>query len=198
MDMKLKFMQLVTLAALLSGVAIHANAQLGVYGTISTERLSGVACQDAPLPCSYSDGVDRAVGGGGGIYYDWMRFGPAKIGADIRGDIFKSNKSASFDHSGDNAFRLDSVLTGPRAVFSARKGFLSPYAEALFGWNRRDRTDNFFAYRGVVGLDVNVLPVMSVRIPEVTVGQNIGTGGVKTNTVESVSVGVVFHMPNRK
>jgi hypothetical protein len=193
MHMKLKFLHLALLAASLPFVAPSAHAQLGVYGTINAERLSGVACKDAPLACSYNDGVDRAIGGGGGIYYQWKQMGPALLGVDVRGDIYKSNKSASFGFSGNNAFRMDSALGGIRASFSAEKGFLTPYGEVLFGWNRRDRQDNFFAYRVVGGLDVNLTPIMAVRIPEVGVGQNIGMGGVKTNTVESVSVGVVFH-----
>jgi|GEM_PF-5069471 len=193
LHMKLKFLHLVLAAVALPLVTVHANAQLGIYGTINAERASGVACKDAPLPCSYNDGVDRAIGGGGGVYYQWKQMGPALLGVDVRGDIYKSNKSASSVLSGQNAFRMDEALGGIRASFSADKGFLTPYAEALFGWNRRDRTDNFFAYRVVGGLDVNLLPIMAVRIPEVGIGQNIGMGSVKSNTVESVSVGVVFH-----
>ena len=199
-------------ASLLLGVSVGACAQVGVYGMISTERVSGVNClasasQVTPTPCSSSDRIDRAVGAGGGIYYDFMKIGPATIGADVRGEVQKSNKSASTTIAGNNALRMDGALGGARAAFSFRRGTLKPYAEAAVGWNRRSSglcgtstikcNADFLAYRAFFGLDITALPFMDIRLPEVGIGQNIGFSGTSSNFVESAQVGIVFHLPRR-
>jgi len=108
------------------------------------------------------------------------------------------NKSASYDIAGKSASRYDSVLGGVRGTFHVPITMLHPYGEVALGWTRRVNPqtlpiNNFFAYRVYGGLDISLLPFMDVRVPEVGIGQNIGTNGVKSNTVESVSVGIVFH-----
>jgi hypothetical protein len=187
-------------ATLLLGFSLGARAQLGVYGMVSTERLTNVNClvgpvQTLPTQCSSTDRVDRPLGAGGGAYYDFLKVGPARLGVDVRADIMKSNKSASTALGGKNALRMDEALGGVRAALSFRKGQLNPYVEGAAGWNRRDRTTNFFAYRVYVGLDIKVFPIMDLRLPELGVGQNVGRNGVSSNTVESATVGVVFHLP---
>ncbi len=206
-------------ATLLLGVSLGARAQLGVYGTVSTERVTGVNCltdatQTVPTTCSSEDRVDRATGAGGGAYYDFMTFKGARIGADIRGDIQKSNKSASTTLAGSNALRMDEAMGGVRASFTFHKNELKPYAEGAIGWNRRTSgqcpagatsqsceatgtatRDNFIAYRAYFGLDIAILPFMDIRLPEVSIGQNIGRNGTASNLVEGASVGVVFHLP---
>jgi hypothetical protein len=197
--MKLK--TVVLSAMLLLGVSSGARAQVGVYGTVSTERITNVDCragttQTVPTRCSSTDRVDRPLGAGGGVYYDFMTIGRARIGADIRGDVMRANKSASSSRAGDNALRMDEALGGVRAAFSFRKNKLKPYVEVAAGWNRRDRTTNFFAYRAYAGLDISILPIMDLRLPEVGIGQNVaGSNGAASNTVQSVAVGFVFHMP---
>jgi hypothetical protein len=187
-------------ATLLLGFTLGARAQLGVYGMVSTERLSGVNClasasQVTPTPCSSPDRIDRPLGAGGGAYYNFMKIGPATIGGDIRADIMKANKSASTELAGKNAFRMDEALGGVRASFSFHKNELHPFAEVAAGWNRRDRTTNFLAYRAYFGLDISVFPMVDIRLPELGIGQNVsGSNGASSNFVESATVGVVFHL----
>jgi hypothetical protein len=194
-------------ATLLLGVSVGAHAQAGVYGMISTERLTNVNCladaiQTVPTSCSSNDRIDRATGAGGGVYYDFMKLGRVKLGADVRGSIQKSNKSASTTIAGTNALRMDEAMGGVRASFSFHKNELKPYAEGAIGWSQRSSGQglanaDFLAYRAYFGLDIAVLPFMDVRLPEVAIGQNIGRNGVSSNTVESGSIGVVFHLPSR-
>jgi hypothetical protein len=201
-------------ASLLLGVSMGAHAQVGVYGMISTERITGVNCladatQVTPTSCSSQDRIDRATGGGGGVYYDFMKIGGMKLGADLRGDVQKSNKSASTTIAGKNALRMDEVIGGVRASWSLHKNILKPYAQVGIGWNQRDSgqcgvtidsngcTVNFLAYRVYGGLDIAALPFMDIRLPEVSIGQNIGRNGTASNWVQAGSLGIVLHFPTR-
>ncbi len=202
---------LLSLPVLAAGLVPVAHAQFAVYGNITGERLTGVKCTAAaPTDCP-AGGTDQLLGAGGGIYYNFMTLGPARIGADIRADITKSNKSASTPQAGNNAVRADEALGGLRVTFHSPFKMMFPYAQASLGWNRVSSgecnarvTDycnvyvtrnSFFVYRVYGGLEFEVTPIMDVRIPEFAVGQNIGTGGVNSNWMQSVSVGVVFHSP---
>ncbi len=178
--------------------AVGAQAQVGIFGQLTGQRVTGVQCKFTT--CSNTEGIDYLQGGGGGIYYNFRRFGPALLGVDVRADTLASNKSASTPIAGKNAARYTSLMGGARATFHVPVTFMRPYGEVDLGWVRRVNPqlygiDNFFGYRVYGGLDFAVAPIMDVRVPEVGIGQNIGFGGVKSNTVESVSIGVVFHMP---
>jgi hypothetical protein len=201
-------------ASLLLGVSLGAHAQVGVYGMISTERITGVDCmaktsQTIPTDCSSQDRIDRTTGGGGGVYYDFMKLGRTRLGVDLRGDVQKSNKSASSTLAGKNALRMDEVIGGVRASWAFHKNILKPYAEVGVGWNQRSSGQcgtptaasascaNFLAYRVYGGLDIAALPFMDVRLPEVSIGQNVGRNGTASNWVQSGSLGIVFHFPTR-
>ena len=195
------FRHLLSLAPLVVGSSFVAHAQLGVYGTITGERVTGVKCSSTTTSCP-GGGTDNIIGGGGGAYYDFMTVGPARLGIDLRANTLRGNKAASIPIAGTNSVRMDSVLAGVRASFRTPIKPVRAYAQASIGWNRRVNPQpfgsyNFLAYRGFVGLDVETLSFMDLRLPEFEIGQNIGRNGQPTNGVQAVSVGVVFHMPRR-
>jgi hypothetical protein len=192
------FRQLLSLATLVVGSSFVAHAQLGVYGTITGERITGVKCSTTSCP---GGGTDNVIGGGGGAYYDFMTVGPARLGIDLRANTLRGNKSASLPIAGQNAVRMDTVLGGVRASFHTPIAAAHPYAQASIGWSRRVNPQslgvyNFLAYRGFIGLDLTALSFMDVRLPELEIGQNIGRNGQATNGVQAISVGVVFHLPH--
>ena len=193
------FRHLLSLATLVAGSSFVAHAQLGVYGTITGERVTGVQCSSTTTSCPGA-GTDNVIGGGGGAYYDFMTIGPARLGIDLRANTLRGNKAASIPIAGTNAVRMDSVMGGLRASFRTPIKPVRAYAQASLGWSRRVNPQpfgsyNFLAYRGFVGLDVNALSFMDLRLPEFEIGQNIGRNGQPTNGVQAVSVGVVFHLP---
>lgn len=193
------FRHLLSVATLIVGSSSMAHAQLNVYGTITGERVTDVQCSSTTTACPGA-GTDNVIGGGGGAFYDFMTVGPARLGIDVRANTLRGNKAASIPIAGTNAVRMDSALAGVRASFHTPIKPLRAYAQASIGWSRRVNPQpfgayNFLAYRGFVGLEVNTLSFMDLRLPEFEIGQNIGRNGQATNGVQAVSVGVVFHLP---
>lgn len=199
----MKFSRSLFAASLALGTTLCAHAQFGVYGTYTGERVTNVPClvPASAGGCSSSlfpKQVDDVQGAGVGIYYGFRTIGPARLAADLRGDFLHSDKSASLQISSRNVVRYNDVLAGVRASFN-RHGLLQPYVEGAAGWASRRLpqsypTQDSFAYRGFAGLDVRVSSFLNVRLAEFGIGQNTG-GSAGSNTVESVSLGVVFHTP---
>lgn len=194
---------LLSLPVLAAGVVPAAHAQFAVYGTISGERLTNVKCSVTPSSACPGGGVDQTVGAEGGVYYNFMRLGPARLALDLRAGETKSNKSSAVPLAGNNAVRVDEALGGVRASFHSPVKFIEPYAQGSIGWNRRVNpqgygSQNFLAYRVYGGLDFEVTSIMDVRVPEIGVGQNIGFNGASNNWTQSISVGVVFHTPRNR
>jgi hypothetical protein len=187
------------------GVSATAHAQLGVYGTYTANRLSGLTCfAPAPATCSGANGTVNPSGVQGGIYYDFKSFGPIRLGGDLRGGVARSNKSASTSAGGDNLTTQNSVMVGARAVVKTPFSWLKPYGEVAGGWARSDVTepthtyDNFAQYEGFVGADIHVLPVVDLRAIELGIGNmnRFGSGNGPTSVmVKTIAIGVVFHLP---
>lgn len=170
-------------------------------------------------PATYSQ-YDHlnTTGGWGGIYYNWKSFGPVLFGVDLRGGENHSNKSAVSYAGGRNASSSQGALGGIRASFHTPWRVVKPYAQFSLGWERSDvsepfgttetgtsspipprQFDNFLHIEGFIGADWRLLPIMDLRIPELGYGNmsRMGSGqGTSSFGVESVSVGVVFHMPH--
>jgi hypothetical protein len=144
------------LAAAIATTTI-AQAQLGVYGTISVNRLSGVqnspftpanapltapSCPQptptTPLPttCRVNDSVDP-LGGTGGVYYDFKTLGPVRLGVDVRGSITDS-KQGAYTFSRGGGTRIYSTLGGIRASFHTPIKVVKPYVQASVGLGRSD------------------------------------------------------------
>jgi hypothetical protein len=184
-----------------------AQAQLGVYGTFTATRLSNLKTSpEVTNPSAYNNDV-APLGGTGGVYFDFLKLGPVKLGADLRGSIVTTKRGALANANGGGA-RINSALFGVRAVFHAPlfSHVMKPYIQGSFGLgssnygllygNTGVSLHNNFEYMGYAGIDIPILPIMDFRLVE------LGAGGLNpfgTNShnypLQSVSSGVVFHLP---
>lgn len=198
----MKFCKLTLSLAVLIASTAAAHAQLGVYGTLTGDRLNSVPYTGTNS--SITNGNFSAFGGGGGVYYDLRNVGPVRLGLDARGSITSSKRGVQPNFIGGGG-HLNSALFGVRAVFHTPLVRLRPYVQASAGLARTDFGKNYdlgitysnnLQYEGFGGLDIRVLPYMDVRLIEFGMGAVRGTGSNSGNfPVQSVSAGVVFHLP---
>lgn len=211
----------------LAGVSAHA--QFGVYGMYQGTTLSNITCQDPQGTCSAQNqgpsGTSKTdnvhpLASFGGVYYDFFRLGPVRLGADFRAGEMHSNKSAVFYGGGDGATTAQSFLGGVRGSFHTRYSWLKPYVQASAGWARSDAAvlppnytqnpavnqprlfNHYVQYEGFAGADVRLLPILDLRAIEVGIGNMnlIGpaNGSLTTSIgVRSIGAGIVLHMPQR-
>src|SRR5580698_4712558 len=103
------------LATIAVAPATIVHAQVGVYGMFTVDRLSNIASSPQPLPPNSTDpAFKRAntvdpLGGTGGVYYDFLKLGPVKLGADLRGSILTTKRGAYVNFDGQGA-RIYSTL----------------------------------------------------------------------------------------
>jgi hypothetical protein len=202
---------------LLAAVAVcstaSAHAQLGVYGMFTVDRLNNIA--SSPLPQVTTDPANvRAdsvdpLGGTAGVYYDFMKLGPVRLGADLRGSIMSTKRGAYENFNGPGA-RIYSTLGGIRAVFHTPFAPLKPYIQGSVGLGRSDyglysggvggtpnQIYNNFEYEGLAGLDIKLLPYMDYRVVELGYGGLDPFGANSHNyPIKQVSMGFVFHLPH--
>jgi hypothetical protein len=186
------------LAAAIAISPAVAHAQLGVYGTVTVNRLSGL--QSSPEASGLVRSNVDPVGGGGGIYYDFKTLGPVRLGADLRGTITDSKQGASVQFRGQGV-RIYSTLAGVRASFHTPVVRIKPYVQFSAGLGRSDYgldgpVRNNFQFEGFAGADLKLLPIMDFRVVELGYGAltSFGTGG-HTYPIGTLSSGVVFHLP---
>jgi hypothetical protein len=205
------------LAALAVATAVSAQAQVGVYGEFTVDRLSNIASSPQPAPPNSSgEAFQRAntvdpLGGTGGIYYDFLKLGPVKLGVDARGSILHTKRGAYVNFDGPGA-RIYSVLGGVRASFHTPYKALKPYIQVSAGLGRSDyglyvnrpASDqplpnpifNNFQYEGLAGLDIKLLPILDWRVAEFGYGGLNPFGTYSHNyPIKQVSMGFVFHLP---
>ncbi len=193
------------LLAVATFITATAPAQLGVYGTFTASRLGNIK-SSPEIP--NSNGVNNDVsplGGTGGIYYDFFKLGPVKLGADLRGSIATTKRGAYTNANGGGA-RVNSALFGVRASFHTPIFHsLKPYLQASAGigssnygllYSNGVTLRNNFEYMGFAGVDIPILPIMDFRLVEIGMGGLNPFGTTSHNySLQSVSTGVVFHLP---
>ncbi|HZY62998.1 MAG TPA: outer membrane beta-barrel protein [Edaphobacter sp.] len=187
--------------------AATAQAQFGVYGTFTASKLSGIKTSpEATTPGAVNNDVSP-LGGGGGIYYDFLKLGPVKLGADLRGTIATTKRGAYINANGGGA-RVNSALGGVRVVFNAPvlHRVLRPYVQGSAGIGNTNygllygsdgvKTKTNFEYMGFAGVDIPLLPIMDFRLVEFGIG-DLNPFGDKSHNypLQTVSTGVVFHFP---
>ena len=199
------------LAAVAVATTISAQAQVGVYGMFTVDRLSNI--QSSPLPAPTTTGPNARLntadplGGTGGIYYDFLKLGPIKLGADLRGSILSTKRGANVSFN-DSGTRIYSALGGVRASFRTKYAPLKPYIQLSAGLGRSDYglsnttsagqviLYNNFEYEGLAGLDIKLLPIMDWRVAEFGYGGLNPFGTYSHNyPIKQVSMGFVFHLP---
>jgi hypothetical protein len=205
------------LAAVATATIVSANAQVGVYGMFTVDRLSNMASSPLPLPPNSTDpaftrsNTVDPLGGTGGVYYDFLKLGPVKLGADVRGTILNTKRGAYVNFNGPGA-RIYSVLGGVRGAFNTPVKSLKPYVQISVGLGRSDYglytgrpassqpfpnpIYNNFQYEGLAGLDIKLLPIMDWRVAEFGYGGLNPFGQYSHNyPIKQVSMGFVFHLP---
>jgi hypothetical protein len=199
-------------AALAVATTASAHAQFGAYGMFTVNRLSNIASSPQPttatdLANTRANTVDP-LGGTGGVYYDFMKLGPVRLGADLRGSILTTKRGAYVNFNGSGA-RIYSALGGVRASFHTPIASLKPYIQASAGLGRSDYglfsqgstngqvvIHNNFEYEGLAGLDIKLLPVLDWRVAEFGYGGLDPFGTYSHNyPIKQVSMGFVFHLP---
>jgi hypothetical protein len=207
------FRKAVFLAALAVAVpTTSALAQVGAYGMFTVNQLSNIA--SSPQPTTPTDLANtrsndvNPLGGTGGVYYDFLKLGPVKLGADLRGSILTTKRGAYVNFNGGGA-RIYSALGGVRGVFSTPVKPLKPYIQLSAGLGRSDYglftqgstngsvvLHNNFEYEGLAGLDIKVFPIMDWRVVELGYGGLNPFGTYSHNyPIKQVSMGFVFHFP---
>jgi hypothetical protein len=205
------------LSAVAVATTVSSQAQVGVYGMFTVDRLSRIASSPLPPPpnssdpaFARSDTVDP-IGGTGGVYYDFMKLGPVKLGADVRGSILTTKRGAYINFNGPGA-HIYSVLGGVRGSFQTPVKSLKPYLQISVGLGRGDYglytgrpastqplpniIYNNFQYEGLAGLDIKLLPVLDWRVAEFGYGGLDPFGTYSHNyPIKQVSMGFVFHLP---
>jgi hypothetical protein len=192
------------LAAVAVVNTVSAHAQVGVYGMFTVDRLSNI--QSSPLLPSPPPRVDpvNPLGGTGGVYYDFFKLGPVRLGADLRGSILTTKRGAYVTNDGGGT-RIYSTLGGIRGVFHTPVAPLKPYIQLSAGLGRSDYglftngavvLHNNFQYEGLAGLDIKLLPIMDWRVAEFGYGGLDPFGANSHNyPIKQVSMGFVFHLP---
>jgi hypothetical protein len=207
------FRKAVFLAALAVAVpTTSALAQVGAYGMFTVNQLSNIA--SSPQPTTPTDLANtrsndvNPLGGTGGVYYDFMKLGPVRLGADVRGSILTTKRGAYVNFNGGGA-RIYTALGGVRGVFHTKYAPLKPYIQLSAGLGRSDYglftqgstngavvLHNNFEYEGLAGLDVKLLPIMDWRVVELGYGGLNPFGTYSHNyPIKQVSMGFVFHLP---
>ncbi len=192
--------------------SVSALAQAGVYGMFTVDRLSNIASSPlAPPPGGVNAPLNTAdpLGGTGGIYYNFMKLGPMKLGADVRGSILHATRGAYVNFNGPGT-RIYSVLGGVRGEFHTKYAPLKPYLQLSAGLGRSDyglfssttsssgpnAIHNNFEYEGLAGLDIKLLPILDWRVAELGYGGLLATGNLSHNyPIKQVSMGFVVHFP---
>ncbi len=205
------------LAAVAVATTASAHAQLGAYGMFTVNRVSDISSSPLPLPPnSTGSAFARAntvdpLGGTGGVYYDFLKLGPVKLGADVRGSLLNTKRGAYVNFNGPGA-RVYSALGGIRAVFHTPYASLKPYIQGSVGLGRSDYglyvgrpvsqealpnlMFNNFEYEGLAGVDLKLLPIMDWRVAEFGYGGLDPFGTYSHNyPIKQVSMGFVFHLP---
>lgn len=189
------------LAALvvLAASSLAAHAQFAVYAMGSAGKLSGypVATFSGSTATIQNNGSLWAYGGAVGIYDNFLRLGPIKLGGDIRG--FAQTSSAS-NNTSTNANKLRGGLIGLRLAGSAPLIPFKPYIQAEigggssnFGLNTTNTGGLIYQVQG--GADFTIFPHLDVRA-EYGVGQFVNVGGISTTnssyTLQQLGAGAVL------
>jgi hypothetical protein len=185
--------RLVLSIALLPVIALTsraASAQIAPYAMFSAGHYSGLGVGPGTGP-TQSGGI-TSLGGTFGLYDDFLRVGPARLGSDFRGVIQNSANSTPYGN------KLAAGLVGLRLDGSGVP-FLPfvPYIQAeagVAGTNNGTSTTKTtsFAYQVQFGGDFSVFPHIAVRL-EYGAGQLTDTG-TTSHTLQTFGAGVVVRL----
>lgn len=190
--------------------ASTAFAQVSVYGTVSVRRMTDIHYTQGTTTAT--NGSFNAVGGTGGIFYDFRKVGPVRLGVDARGTIASSTQGAYTSYNGGGS-HLSSGLFGVRGTFHTPFIAVKPYVQGSVGIARTNfgtdynntlvtttlakntgiQISSHLEYDAFAGVDIAILPLVDFRMVEL--GYGAVQGPSNTYPVKSLSSGIVFHLP---
>jgi hypothetical protein len=209
----MKMTQLAKFALSLTPVLLAASvahAQLAAYGTVTVRRMTDIPYTEGST--SVTNGSFDPVGATGGLFYDFKTLGPVRLGADLRGSIENSTQGA-YATANAGGGHIGSGLGGVRATFHVPFVPLKPYAEGMVGVARTNFGTQYntglatggvsnttgilltthLEYDVFAGVDIAILPLVDFRVVEL--GYGAVQGSSHTYPVQSLSTGIVFHIP---
>lgn len=170
-----------------------ARAQFSLFGTVQGERIGDITCT-VSTGCASNDGKVRPFGGNFGASYDFRTIGPARVGLDARGSVLTANKRADLYQGGAGVVRQYTALAGAHASFGTPIRALRPYVAAAGGLGRSNIVglplQNYGMVEGFVGADLDLIPLLSVRLIELSAGEMFGPSN---HSVQSIGIGLVVH-----
>lgn len=152
-------MRRIVLSLLLSLSAAVAHAQFGVYGMFSAGKLSGF--NTATSGTTNTAGSFWAQGGTIGLYDDFLKLGPLKLGGDVRGFV-QSSSHAPYNN------QLRGGLAGLRLALHLPAVPVKPYLQAEVGgastnFGLNNSRTGYFVYQVQAGVDYTVFPHLDLR-----------------------------------
>lgn len=150
-----------------------AHAQTGLYGGFNAAKV------DQPSN-------KWAYGGQFGIYSDFAKLPPVRVGADLRFSVMRLDSNTT----------LFSTLIGPRVAFHPPAIPLTPYAEILIGTGRYSFGNNVgsatkFEYGVLGGVDRPLVPHLDWRVVEFSYSR-LATVQRQRLSMETLTTGLVL------
>ena len=154
----LRFLLPTLLAATLT--AMPATAQIGIYGMGSGAFLGTATATQGSLVAQQSG--FSAYGGTFGLYDNFLRLGPLKLGADARYFQETSSNNNSYGN------KLHGGLVGVRLALNLPLFPLKPYLQAEAGgvgtnYGTQANDTGSFAYQIQGGVDYTIFPHLDLR-----------------------------------
>ncbi len=174
-------------------------AQIGVFGTVTGERIGSVACAQSVGngvgTCTNGSTTDKPYGASFGGYYDFRSLGPVRYGVAVRGGVLNTNKDPGANISSTDLIREYAVLGGVHASTQTPIHWLHPFGEVLVGYSKFGPVydySNYTKVQATVGADIQIAPFVDIRAIELGAG---GLFGTSTHGTQSIGAGLVFHSP---
>jgi hypothetical protein len=164
-----------------------ASAQVGIYGNFATVHLTD----------NSGSANSWTYGPGGGVYYDFLHFGPIRIGADLRGNRLWGDEVDYWSGLGGLRLVVKPPVLPFRAYVQGSAGVGGSKASGNTG-NLPNSYSNKFQYDVFGGADFTVLPHIDWRVVELGYGRmsGIGNGSASTSSgVFTLSSGIVLRLP---
>ena len=178
------------IVTILGFTAHSATAQVAPYVMFSTGHYSGLGV--GPGTRSIDSGGITAYGATFGLYDDFVRMGPARLGTDFRGIIENSSNSTPYGN------KIAAGLVGIRLDGSGIPAFpFVPYVQAEIGVAGTNNGTNYdksssFAYQFQFGGDFSLFPHVAARL-EYGAGQLTDTGNT-SHTLQTFGAGILVRL----
>jgi hypothetical protein len=171
----------------LTFLTVAASAQVGIYGNFAAVHLT-----------NNSGGANFwSYGPGAGLYYDFLHFGPIRIGADLRGNRLWGNEVDYWSGLGGVRLVVKPPVLPFRVYAQGSAGVGGSKASGNTG-NLPNNYSNKFQYDVFGGTDFTLLPHIDWRVVELGYGRmsgvNAGTAAPSSG-VFTLSSGIVLRLP---